>query len=246
MIKQFGFRLNKQQFEDALCLRYNLKLKDVPNKCICGMDYSINHCLTCSNGGYVIMRHNSVRDTTHELLQEVCKDVRTEPALLPVTGEELPHGSNTADGARADVSALGFWSPLSRAFFDVKVVNPFAQTNWPIETDELYKIHEKQKKDAYMARILQVEKGSFTPLIFTCTGGAGPEATKFLKNLAVKLSNKRLERYSETVSFLRRRLRFDILKTCIISLRGERSKRGLLPSAAPVGELELELSPMNL
>ena len=122
-------------------------------------------------------------------------------------------------------------------------MNPFAQTNWPIETDELYKIHEKQKKDAYMARILQVEKGSFTPLIFTCTGGAGPEATKFLKNLAVKLSNKRLERYSETV---RRRLRFDILKTCVISLRGERSKRGLLPSTAPVGELELELSPMHL
>ena len=53
-----------------------------------------------------------------------------------------------------------------------------------------------------MARIVQVEKESFTPLVFTTTGGAGPKATKFQKNLALKLSSKRLERYSEIVSFL--------------------------------------------
>ena len=104
------------------------------------------------------MYHNSVRDTTHELLQEVRKDVKIEPAFLPVTGEELPHGSNTADRARLDVSALSFWLPLSRAFFNVKVVNSFAQTNWPLESNELYKLHEKQKKDAYIARIVQVEE----------------------------------------------------------------------------------------
>ena len=70
-----------------------------------------------------------MRDTTHEILSEVCNDVRIEPSLLPVTGEELPPGTNTKDGARADVSALGFWLPLNRAFFYVKVVNPFAQTD---------------------------------------------------------------------------------------------------------------------
>ena len=30
------------------------------------------------------MHHNSVRDTTHELLQEVRKDVKIEPAFQPV------------------------------------------------------------------------------------------------------------------------------------------------------------------
>ena len=29
-IKDLGFRLNKQHFVDAICLRYNLRLKDVP------------------------------------------------------------------------------------------------------------------------------------------------------------------------------------------------------------------------
>ena len=56
-----------------------------------------------------MIRHNIVRDTIAELLQEICKDVRVEPQLLPVTGEELPPRSNTADGARADVSAIGLW-----------------------------------------------------------------------------------------------------------------------------------------
>ena len=82
-------------------MRYDLKLRDVPRKCACGQDYSINHCLTCKRGGFVIIRHNAIRDTLAEVLSEVCKDVKIEPALLPVTGEALPAGSNTADGARS-------------------------------------------------------------------------------------------------------------------------------------------------
>ena len=245
-LKQFGFRLNKQQFEDAICMRYNLQMKEVPRRCICGDEYSMNHCLTCKNGGYVIIRHNAVRDTAHEVLKEVCNDVRLEPALLPVTGEELPPGTNVTDGARADVSALGFWQPLNRAFFDVKVINPFAQSNWSKKIEDMYKFHESLKKKEYNARILEVEKGSFSPLVFTCTGGAGPEATKFIKRLALKYSEKKMERYSDVVSFLRRRFRFDILKTCVISFRGERSRRGLSETPEPVVELDIELTPMEL
>ena len=62
-LRDYGFRLNKQQFEDAICLRYDLKLRDVPNKCGCGDVYSINHSLTCKLGGYIYLRHNAVRDT---------------------------------------------------------------------------------------------------------------------------------------------------------------------------------------
>ena len=44
---------------------------------LCGQPYSVNHCLTCKLGGYVILRHNSIRDLFAELLSEVCKDVIT-------------------------------------------------------------------------------------------------------------------------------------------------------------------------
>ena len=53
----------------------------------------------------------------------------------------------------------------------------------------MYIHHEKQKKNQYNARIIEIEIGSFTPNnsftppIFSCTGGAGPEAAKFIKEL---------------------------------------------------------------
>ena len=222
-LKKFGFRLNKLQFSDALSMRYNARLEDVPRNCSCGKEYSINHCLSCKNGGFVILRHNAVRDTTHKLMEQVCKDVCLEPKLLPVTGEALPISANKADGARADVSALNFWHPLCRAFFDIKVFNPFAQSNWSKKIPDMYTHHEHLKKAEYNDRIMQVDKGTFTPMIFSCSGGAAPEATKCLKTLALKLSKKRQEPYSAVMNFVRRRFRFDLLKTCVLSFRGERS-----------------------
>ena len=144
--------------------------------------------------------------------------------LLPVTNEELPAGSNVTDGARADVSSLGFWNPLSRAFFDIRVVNPLAETNWKKESSSMYKDHEKQRKKSIMIGFLEVEKGTFTPLVFSCCGGAGTEATKFIKHLATRISDKRQEQYRLTVSHTRRRIQFDILKTCVISFRGPKGK----------------------
>ena len=35
------------------------------------------------------MRHNELRDITAELLEEVCKDVQTEPKLAELTGEKF-------------------------------------------------------------------------------------------------------------------------------------------------------------
>ena len=241
-IKEFGFRLNKQQFVDALSMRYNLPLQNVPRVCVCGDEYSISHCLTCKNGGFVHLRHNAVRDTAHEIMKGICKDVRSEPPLLPVTGEQLAEGSNCKDGARADVSAIGLWIPLNRAFLDIRVFNPLAQTNWSMTIDEMYKSHEAQKKREYADRILQVEKGTFTPVVFSCTGGAGPEASRLIKQLALKLSLKKSERYSETVSYLRRRFCFDILRSCVISLRGERSPSKNVEVEA-IYDLDIELYP---
>ena len=83
-------------------------LNDVPRRCECGNEYNTSHCLTCKKGGFILMRHDAVRNSVHDLIKGVCKDVKIEPPLLPLTGETLPEGSNIKDNARSDVSALGF------------------------------------------------------------------------------------------------------------------------------------------
>ena len=45
-IKRLGYGLNKQDFRDAVSLRYGWKIKGVPNIC-CGKQYDIDHALVC-------------------------------------------------------------------------------------------------------------------------------------------------------------------------------------------------------
>ena len=233
-LKTCGFLLNKQEFFDAISLRYNLTLSTANRStiCVCGKPNDINHTLTCKIGGYVSLRHNSVRDTVAELLGSVCKDVETEPPLLSVPHTlPLPNGTNRQDGARLDVSARSFWSPLDRAFVDVRVLHPQAQSNSDKSIPQMYAAHEASKKREYNQRVLDVEKAGFTPLVFSTTGGMGKEASCFLKHLAEKMSLKNGQKYSDVMAFIRRRIRFDLLKTCIISIRGFRGTKALKPTA---------------
>ena len=131
--------------------------------CVCGEDYTINHCLTCKNGGYVILRHNSLRDLIAEILIEVCSDVEVEPPLLPLTGEKLPKGSITSPGARLDVSARNLWSPLAKAFIDVRVFNPQAKANWEKSILQMYKSREEEKKQGYLPRVTAGGEGNLYP-----------------------------------------------------------------------------------
>ena len=55
---------------------------------------------------------------------------------------------------------------------------------------QMFKHHEHLKKRAYNARVLEVEKGTFTTLVFSTTGGMGPEAEMFVKQLARKMTIK--------------------------------------------------------
>ncbi len=108
----------------------------------------------------------------------------------------------------------------------------------------MYSNYEQAKKRSYNDRIMQVDRGSFTPLVFSCTGGAGTEATVAMKRLAEKRSLKRLEPYSQVMSFIRRRFRFDILRSCVISLRGER-RRSPGVDAAEIADVELGLQRLD-
>ena len=84
---------------------------------------------------------------------------------------------------------------------------------------QIYKKHENEKKRQYAERVMEIEQGTFTPLVFTTTGGMADECVKYHSRLAELIANKKGE------SYLKRNLSFAIVRSAILCLRGLRSKR---------------------
>ena len=84
---------------------------------------------------------------------------------------------------------------------------------------------EKEKKRKYNNRIISVEQGSFTPLVMSVNGGMGRECSIFYSKIAEQIAEKRKESKSETVSWIRRKISFCLLRSAIMCVRGTRSSR---------------------
>ena len=85
---------------------------------------------------------------------------------------------------------------------------------------------------------MESEKGSFAPMVFLTTGGAGPACTEVLKRLAEKIADKRSENYSHVITHLRTRLRFALLRSVLIAIRGV---RGSIYKERTIGHVSLNL-----
>ena len=88
--------------------------------------------------------------------------------------------------------------------------------------DKLYAQHENAKKVAYNKRVMEVEHGSFTPVVISTAGGMGEEALKYHNRLASLIASKRNEDYDSVITYIRRKVRFSILRTTLIAVRGTR------------------------
>ena len=113
-----------------------------------------------------------------------------------------------------------------KTYFDVRVFNPLAPSNKNQTPAACYRKHEREKKRAYDQRIREVEHSSFSPLVFSATGGMGRKATCFYKRLASMLAHKWDQPYRTTLWWLRCRLTFPLIRSAIQALRGTRSSQG--------------------
>ena len=77
--------------------------------------------MNCALVGFVIARHDNVKNFEAKLLKQVCNDV--QPPLQPTTGYSFRASANTRDDARLDVRAKGFWRQGQNAYFDVPITN---------------------------------------------------------------------------------------------------------------------------
>ena len=224
-LKAHGFWLSRRDFQDALALRYDWKLEDVPIACVCGAPFVPDHAIVCPFGGYPTIRHNEVRDFIGGLLADVCHNVAIEPLLVPLQGEVFRQKStNTGKEARLDIRARGFWTRQEDAFFDVRVFHPNASSYTATSLEDLFHRHERQKQLEYEERITNVDHGSFCPLVFTTTGAVGPLCDRFLKRLAAFLGDTDLS-YATTMAWIRCKLSFALLRNTIMCIRGTRSSR---------------------
>ena len=91
----------------------------------------------------------------------------------------------------------------------------------------MYRQHETKKRLEYAKRLLEVERGSFTPLVFTTGGGMGKETTVAMKRLSHLLSLKCEEPYSVIMGGLHCAISFCLLRSALACLRGSRQHKGL-------------------
>ena len=116
---------------------------------------------------------------------------------------------------------VGFGLVSRMPSFDVRVTYPKADVLTEQEVERQLENNEREKKRQYTAMVNNVDRGTFTPLVFSTTGMVGAECRRFLKCLVGLIMERNIDlRYSSVMSHLRGRLRFCLLRWNITCLRG--------------------------
>ena len=105
--------------------------------------------------------------------------------------EELNRGANTAPDGLLDVHCGGFWERQRAFFFDILVCHPNADKYKELSPKQIHKLHEVEKKRKYTSRTIEVENGTFMPLVFTTTGVMSQEYQRHYSRFAELISSKK-------------------------------------------------------
>ena len=118
----------------------------------------------------------SVRNITAQLLTEVFPNVGIEPTLQPLSGESFPlRSTNAKEEARVhghkSTELLG--QQQAKCILQCRMFNAHVPMNSNASTKACYRRHEREKRRKYERQILEVEHGTFTPLVLSTNGGMG-------------------------------------------------------------------------
>ena len=112
------------------------------------------------------------------------------------------------------------------AIFNVRVCHPNADSYRDLTPKQIYKKHDaNEKKRQYAERVMDIEQGTFTPLVFTSTGGMADECVRYHSRLAELIADKKGESYSSAISWIRARVSFAIVRSAKQCFRGSRSRK---------------------
>ena len=132
--------------------------------------------------------------------------------------------ANRSSEARLDIRARGFWSRQQEAFFDIRVTHPKADLLSVTKAKEHLAANEREKKRQYGERVNTIERGSFTPLVFSTSGMVGRECGRFLKDLVAAIADRNSDlQYAHVMNILRCKLAFCLLRWNVTCMRGCRA-----------------------
>ena len=140
-----------------------------------------------------------------------------------IDGEELPKSSNISNQARVDVSARGLWINRQMTFCDIRVFIPLARCHLHISLLAVHKKNENKKKQEYNHQILQLDHGSFTPLVFSSFGGMSRKCCRFFSHTAEHLANRKIELKNKISAWIKSKLNVALIRSMLLCLSGTRT-----------------------
>jgi hypothetical protein len=219
-------------FLDLLHIRYLIQPPGLSGTCVCGVEKTLVHASTCTHGGLVMLRHNSVRNLLASWGHQLGPTV-TEPDLTPVGDRTFRRKTvNTATEARSDVLLLFeglFGSSFRMTYIDVLVIAQEAPTNASHSLESALHTGEVRKTREYSERVHEVDGGNFVPFVATDAGLLAPQAHHLLQLLANRIATKHGQPYGDVLRCMRTQLSFCLARAAFMSLRAPRHLSQLPP-----------------
>lgn len=229
-VAENGRELSRREWLDMVALRMGLPITDLPAKCICGADNSVEHALVCRRGHHQVRLHDDIRDFLASICVAAGLVVETEPQFAPVPPDvPLPRGTIRADGARSDLLIWGLDPQGQSNFVDVRVSFPHCPTHEGRSPSQIHAANEKEKLRKYGARA-NFQQSHYTTVSVLVTGHVNGQGHGLLKALGHKMSRKThapgevgyLTSYNAYITSFRSRLAFIIARGASMCLRADR------------------------
>ena len=122
----------------------------------------------------------------------------------------------------------------------MRIYYPNAHSYKDLDFKQIYKQHKNDKKRLYTQRVMDVEQGTFTSLVFTTIGGMGEECKRYHNRLAELVAAKKGEDNATTVFWIRSKVSLAILRSALLCLSGSRTAKSTIRSNAPEADFKLD------
>ena len=241
-----GTELSQDEFRDNARIRFGLHPLGLPCTCDgCQHKFSVDHALTCKQGGLMGLRHDDAKYEFSDMCAKALKpsSVSDEPLIHSGqdTGAKKQNGiTQPAPELRGDIAAHGFWRRGRTTIFDVRITHADAPSYAGQKVKNLLKRHETEKKKKYADKCAE-RRRDFTPLCFTSDGVLGGEADAAVKRVSGLLAKKWNRSYSDVCGFVRSRMSLALARSTTMCLRGARDPSSRVRGAGFVDGVALSL-----